>query len=132
MKTCSTCGDEKTEEEFSWRNKTKGIRQYNCKSCHSGYLRDNYDPNKKRKKDLLDKYNLTEECWENLYLEQKGKCRICGRGGVKLVVDHCHTTGNVRGLLCHSCNMGLGKFYDDVRLLENAIQYLEVFVKERL
>lgn len=129
-KTCTLCKEDKDESQFSWRQKSKGIRQYSCKTCHNAYLRDKYDPNKKRKADLHTKYKMTEEDWGSLYLSQQGRCKICDKPTVKLVVDHCHTTNKVRGLLCHSCNMGLGKFYDNPQLLKSAIQYLEVFVKE--
>lgn len=43
----------------------------------------------------------------------------------KLVVDHCHDTGIVRGLLCHNCNRALGLFKDKIEVLKNAIKYLE-------
>ena len=43
----------------------------------------------------------------------------------KLVVDHCHATGKVRGLLCHNCNRALGLLKDKISVLKNAIQYLE-------
>ena len=64
----------------------------------------------------------------------QGGCAICGarqglggRNDRRLAVDHNHTTGKVRGLLCDSCNHGLGKFKDDKRLLKIAIAYLEYF-----
>jgi hypothetical protein len=55
---------------------------------------------------------------------QNGLCAICGAEPDELVVDHCHASGNVRGLLCHSCNLGLGKFFDNTSYLSNAINYL--------
>jgi hypothetical protein len=51
------------------------------------------------------------------------QCVICG-SQEKLVVDHSHKTGNIRGLLCNHCNRGLGHFRDDPMLLEFAAQYL--------
>lgn len=62
---------------------------------------------------------------------QRGECAICGatEGGHgrtdELLVDHDHTTGEVRGLLCHGCNGGLGHFRDNVDVLQSAMLYLE-------
>jgi len=61
--------------------------------------------------------------------EQGGGCAICGetkplKGKNYLCVDHCHETGEVRGILCHACNTGLGKFKDSPELLHTAINYL--------
>ncbi len=75
-------------------------------------------------------YDLTAEEFVRMYIEQGGRCRICRvkLGGMllrKLNIDHDHTTGKVRGLLCRSCNMGLGNFKDNVELLRNAVGYLE-------
>ena len=60
---------------------------------------------------------------------QNGRCAICGKHQNKfkkaLSVDHCHKKGIIRGLLCNSCNLGLGKFYDNCELLNNAIYYLK-------
>jgi hypothetical protein len=58
---------------------------------------------------------------------QDGSCAICGiESGpeVRLVVDHCHETGHVRGLLCRHCNLILGYARESDRTLESAISYL--------
>jgi hypothetical protein len=52
------------------------------------------------------------------------ECAICNVATDKLVVDHCHKTNKVRGVLCSSCNLGLGKFKDSLELLEAAMLYL--------
>jgi hypothetical protein len=79
----------------------------------------------------------------------KGKCDICGeeekdiefnfrRGEIQiktikssLAIDHCHLTGKIRGVLCHSCNKSLGGFKDDKHLLQAAIAYLDSFGPKR-
>lgn len=83
-----------------------------------------------RKNRLMAKYGITEEQYEALSKKQNELCAMCGlpqekHGTItKLVVDHNHITGGVRGLLCDSCNLLLGFAKDDVRLLEKAIEYL--------
>lgn len=84
---------------------------------------------------LKRKYGMTGEEYDSLLLSQNYACRICraietDRGWrqrkqrASLFVDHCHTTGRVRGLLCHQCNAGLGMFRDSPELLATAISYL--------
>ena len=72
--------------------------------------------------------NITLEEYENLLKIQDSKCKICQRNkndlSVALAVDHDHKTGKIRGLLCSSCNQGLGLFLDSPLLLKNAINYL--------
>ena len=74
-------------------------------------------------------FNLTLEQYAELYDTQEGKCAICKKKQVEhknaLSVDHCHSTGKVRGLLCDKCNLGLGLFQDDVESLERAVYYLK-------
>lgn len=70
---------------------------------------------------------VTPEQYEGAYLKQKGVCAICSKecaSGRRLAADHCHTTGIFRGLLCTHCNTGLGKFNDDLTLMEKAMGYL--------
>lgn len=51
-------------------------------------------------------------------------CQSCGRADADLVVDHCHSTGRLRGMLCGQCNVGIGMFADDAEKLKKAIAYL--------
>jgi hypothetical protein len=74
-------------------------------------------------------YDITLERFNELLAEQGGVCAICKKLEVtsrtkRLVVDHDHKTGRVRGLLCHRCNCGLGYFKDDSSLISGALSYL--------
>lgn len=74
----------------------------------------------------LKKLGITHSQYEVMYKEQKGLCAICSNTCTKsLAVDHDHTTGVIRGLLCNSCNRGLGYFKDDKLRLFAAYQYLD-------
>lgn len=79
-------------------------------------------------------YGITLDDYEAMLEEQNHRCKICGSEGfvmdkdrhkIKLVVDHCHETGAVRGLLCHNCNRALGLLKDSTDTLKSAIAYLE-------
>lgn len=69
-------------------------------------------------------YGLSYSEYLRILKSQDNLCAICGNGG-KLVVDHCHSFKNVRGLLCNNCNFGLGHFKDNKDLLYKAIKYLD-------
>ena len=75
---------------------------------------------------MKERYNLSLEDWDRLYEEQGGRCAICRRQSKKggLVVDHNHITDVVRGLLCHNCNLTLGKFEDKPEWFDMAAEYL--------
>lgn len=73
---------------------------------------------------ILKLYGMSEKDYTEMYLRQNGSCAICFESKPKLVVDHCHTTGQVRGLLCTPCNLGLGHFYDDEHRILSAHAYL--------
>lgn len=81
---------------------------------------------KSERKRRLKRYGLTEETFDLLFT---GACHICStvleKESRETYVDHCHTTGKVRGILCHHCNILLGNAKDSVDILEKAKLYLE-------
>ena len=91
---------------------------------------------------LKKNYGMTICQYNELFTNQNGVCVIClkletkvdprSSAIKKLSVDHDHKTGKVRGLLCDSCNLALGKFHDDPSLLRRAINYLESFNKIKI
>lgn len=68
-------------------------------------------------------YGISQFEYEELWKFQDGRCQIC-RSHAPRAIDHCHKSGKVRGLLCTTCNLGLGSFKDRPELLEMAIYYL--------
>ncbi len=86
----------------------------------------------------LKRFGLSFEDYKQMFAAQGGACAICGtqepggRGKTRtLAVDHCHTTGKVRALLCHRCNGALGMVGDQVPVLERMIDYLGRHRNER-
>ena len=78
-----------------------------------------------REKHLRSSYGLTSAKVSAMLAEQRGNCAICKLRLIKPSVDHCHSSGKVRGLLCRKCNFGLGLFSDSVKILSSAIRYLK-------
>lgn len=105
---CYMCHKTKSIEFFGLRQNT--VKGYNsrCLECDAKYQR-------------AKRYGLTQDELEELL--SPGRCEICG-GEEELIIDHCHNTGEVRGILCSECNHGLGKFKDSQTLLRNAVDYL--------
>ena len=89
------------------------------------------DPLKGRDNFLKQKYGITLDDYNTMFTQQNGCCSICGKHQSEisrtLAVDHCHTTGKIRGLLCMPCNLAIGKLNDDITLLKNAIKYLKQY-----
>lgn len=116
-------------KEYYLKHKDR-IKAYN-KEYRKTYKRT-YNPELEKKQKLRSNYGLPWEQYLALYNQQQGLCKICFKfltldSSVKTekpYVDHCHTTGKVRGLLCNKCNFGLGHFDDDTNKLQNAIRYL--------
>lgn len=72
---------------------------------------------------LKSRYGITSEDYAEMLKSQNSLCLICEEEK-PLHVDHCHSTGKVRGLLCHSCNNGLGCFKDSSERCLKAADYL--------
>lgn len=151
MKTCTKCNQTKKRNEFYKRKSSKDGLNLWCKICHVNNnntwtkanlefvkekKREFYyaDLNRVRNKELKHKFGITKDEYDDLHKTQNGKCKICdqkettpGRNGKlrPLAVDHCHSTGVVRGLLCAKCNTGLGLLNESVFILEKAIEYLK-------
>lgn len=92
------------------------------------WRKDNPD---KVKNNLLRKmFGITLEDYNEMYKAQNGRCAICDKhsddDSQALSVDHCHTTGKVRGLLCNNCNRALGLFNDSPEILSKAIAFLKI------
>lgn len=64
------------------------------------------------------------QIYADMFERQHGRCGICKEKMTRPLLDHCHKTMVVRGLLCANCNVALGKFQDDTKVLANAIEYL--------
>jgi hypothetical protein len=132
--THPNCMQFKPISEFSKRAASSdGLNRY-CKECMSRYYRSQSPSRSKRKKGgasssreasyrrhLKRKYNMTPEEFEALSVAQGGKCAICSREG-KLVVDHDHESGKVRGLLCKNCNYTVT---GDLNWARAVVRYLE-------
>ena len=115
----------------------KGKKWYAANKEKAKELRKKWrDKNKNYWKewDLMRKYSISEGQYQEMLTAQDNKCIICNnkenvkhKSGVikRLAVDHCHSTGKVRGLLCYRCNTSIGKFEDSIELLESAINYLK-------
>lgn len=76
---------------------------------------------------------MTLEDFFNLKEKQNSCCAICNTKLAEnkdIHVDHCHTTGMVRGLLCRGCNLGLGNFFDNIQALTEAIKYLQKYAPQ--
>ena len=83
---------------------------------------------------LKHKYGLTLGDYDRMFEQQNGVCAICGQPETKkhqsgaiirLAVDHCHNTSEIRGLLCYKCNLLLGHAEDSIQVLKSAIKYLK-------
>lgn len=138
--TCKRCKNtldaeqKKKRREYNksqWqKNKDKRTKQY-----REWYDKRYYDTDQveRRRSHNYKKYGLSSEEYMEMYKKNEGKCYICNqpeiikrKGKVKrLAIDHCHSTGKVRGLLCQNCNRGLGLLKDNIEVLENAIKYLK-------
>ena len=149
MKKCSRCKQEKLFTEFfKGRVNKNGSQGYGskCKNCVREYQLELYhklpvEKKRERKeksvqalgKDYSKKYrlnrhyNITLDEYNKMYEQQDGKCYICEKeiSGREVKVDHNHSTGKVRKLLCHNCNTSLGLLNEDVKIFEKCIEYLK-------
>jgi hypothetical protein len=144
MKYCNGCDKQKSDRDFYPGSGSRALRS-RCKSCEK-------KATKKYRKENADRWREIKRNWhkrnpelvrlqsvrnfarrlgydpkvlEDWYKSHNGKCDICGVKSGSLHIDHCHQTNEIRGLLCGSCNLALGHFKSNPRLLRKAAKYLE-------
>ena len=139
-KYCSAC-EQTLIVGVNWTEAQKGKSTYKCNSCRAEYQRKYHEDNKEVRNEaqkiryynnreamlanqreywVNKKYGLTIEEYEDIL---QNDCAICG-ATEDMVLDHCHTTGDVRGCLCRTCNAGLGLFKDNAETVKKAEAYL--------
>lgn len=153
-KLCTKCRESKPIKQFNTDRRNKsGYRSW-CKKClhelnnkdeekrknwnksyYENYQNESFlefGVTRTRELWLLKKYNLPLEQYISMIKSQDSKCCICNkpfdftnRNQKHICVDHCHTSGEIRGILCTCCNRGLGGFKDNLQYLEEAIVYLK-------
>lgn len=96
------------------------------KSRHGGHS----TPEQRRAYRRKTLYKLTSEAYEAMVKKQGGRCAICDDDRERLVIDHCHKSGVVRGLLCRTCNLALGYLKDNFVAARKAASYLEQFQRD--
>jgi hypothetical protein len=153
-KICTKCKTPKPLESFNKKKKAKDGHDFWCKACTSraskkvrqenpknmSRLRAKWKQENSNKEKLNNKgYNLTKYwtnlspkeaiiAYDKLLIKQQSLCIICNRHSdefkSRFHVDHCHSTGKIRGLLCFNCNVMLGNSLENIKTLINAIKYL--------
>lgn len=141
MKVCSKCQKSKSLDSFHNRKKSRDGKQAQCKECNIARVKkwqaehpDKYEANWKKQLENRDyfvrkakAYNIPVDELRQLFVDSAGVCMICSREPQRwLVVDHCHNSLKVRGILCEKCNQALGLLNDDVVTLKKAIEYLNM------
>ena len=133
-KKCRDCGEEKPLDEFHNDKRSKDGKQPYCKACHHARsaVWNKANPERaaenRRRGNLKRKYGMTLEEYDEMLESQGGCCASCGSpepgGSGTFHVDHCHDSGEIRGLLCSNCNRGLGYLGDDLDGVMNIVYYL--------
>lgn len=120
---CNSCGQMKPPSNFA--KSGRGSRSY-CGHCYECHKENQYIY--QRRTVLKRKYNISMEDYDRMLDAQGHKCALCGKGnyteGKVLAVDHCHKTGDVRGLLCGPCNQAIGMLQDSPALILKAAKYV--------
>lgn len=120
-RTCRVCKIEKPVDCFAPNTIKDGgyvsidSRCYDCRKPEKAIIH------------RMSKYGVSDQEFTLMLKAQDNRCAICKevfKSSRATHIDHCHDTGKVRGLLCHSCNVGIGHLKDSVMVLQNAIDYL--------
>lgn len=105
-----------------------------CKKCRDTFAARRRSGKDVRHHRLLSRYKITQYDLNQMLTAQHNACALCSKRfdvKMKAVIDHCHKSGKVRGILCHRCNMMLGCFADDPNIVQKAIEYIRVKKQKR-
>ena len=125
VKWCGRCKTYLPKECFAKNSAKKDGLQERCKQCRANHYKDTDYAKRAYENTIRNKYNISLDELKWFEEQQEGCCAICKEATEKLFIDHDHKTGEVRGLLCHYCNTGIGLFRDDPERLKSAIEYLQ-------
>ena len=131
IKKCRKCSEIKSVDNFyKESNNKKGYRNQ-CISCFRGSCNSKRQAYENK---LIRDYNMTAVDYNNLHDIQGGRCKTCNitvsnsvretEGEGVGVIDHCHTSGKVRGILCAGCNLSIGHAKDNAKTLVALAHYL--------
>jgi len=124
-KVCKKCGCCKPEREFK-----KMAVCISCENSTRNKSKKKTQKNIQRSKEttLKSRYGISTFEYNEMLLQQEGRCKICGKTSDKtLHIDHNHSTGKVRALLCNNCNILIGHAKEDPLILQQAMNYLMIY-----
>jgi len=134
-KKCLGCGEVFPVDVFRRKNNTRHLKS-RCLPCTQKQKKSVLTSEQRKKHTLKNSYGITLNHYNDMLERQSGRCLICdckfdmsykpkgGSGAKSPCVDHCHTTGKIRGLLCSNCNKGIGCLKENISILSRAIQYI--------
>jgi hypothetical protein len=131
MKNCTKCRENLELKCFNKDKRAKDGLHSSCRKCHDLCVRNWQSKNQDKIKDttLKRKYGISLVDYNKMLELQNNSCYVCKikQKDFKkmLYVDHCHTTGDVRKLLCETCNLTLGKVKENIEILQNLIDYIK-------
>lgn len=143
---CNCCELWKELDEFGKSPKQVYGLSFYCKECGNAKAREQHKKVRAKGADRWEKhrrgyrnryyklkYGITLEEFEDKLAGQGGRCEICemelgvDNDSRKAHLDHCHTTNQIRGILCVGCNQGIGSMREDIEIMKKAIAYLEKY-----
>ena len=125
MRFCTGCLKDKPVEEYYKRTRDGKPRLGRCKDCEKAKIQE-----WRKKNPEAHKRIYTRSRYKSVYglnideVPKVGFCPICTKEGIRLVVDHCHTSGKVRGFICYNCNTLLGHIENKGKM-KNIERYLK-------